>query len=140
MPTSKFIQTKNILFFLIVFTLFACSKSDTTNPVNENNESIQGTWVFTKETSTTAWNWSAAHDSIIISFDNAGKYRYTQYSLPVDKGSFSVVRDSILKINFGTDTSAFLHSHTIWLSAHHLTPLIITLTINMSFGSRMLTN
>lgn len=96
--------------------IVSCSKNDTLN-----SNILVGSWTFTNQainsfaypsvlnnnpfpvgTSTM----SIAIDSIKLTFDNAGNYTFSNFHLPVDKGKYTIVQDSLLVIK--PDTSDFV--------------------------------
>lgn len=101
------------LLFLIV--LFGCSKSD-----NIPSNKIEGTWAFTNQLGRSfsypsiltdplpfsVSSWSIAVDSIKVTFDNKGNYTFSNFQLPIDRGSYSIVQDSLLIIK--PDTAGLL--------------------------------
>ena len=102
-----------ILFSLLVIT--SCSKSNS-SPSN----SIVGTWIFTNQITfsnpypaiLTNMNplvnstYAISSDSINVTFSNNGDYSFSNFHLPVDKGTYSIVQDSFLVIK--PDTSDFV--------------------------------
>ena len=95
--------------------LISCSKNDSAI----SNE-IAGTWVFTGQVINSfaypsvltnpfpiaSSGLSTSLDSIKITFDNNGNYTFSNFKLPVDRGTYKIVKDSMLVIN--PDTAAFV--------------------------------
>lgn len=101
-----------IVFALIVLAfLCACSK----NSSSSNN--LLGTWIFTKETSK-SYNWSPTSDSMTITFDNSNHYVYRSYSsFPVDNGTYSISKDSIITFTPDSLYSPFFYLlHNLFIS------------------------
>jgi hypothetical protein len=97
-----------IAFTITLLLLTSCSKTE--NPAANK---LVGTWIFTNRISTSfaypsvltnpfplaSSSWSISMDSIKISFDNSGNFIFSNFNLPVDKGKYVVVKDSILIID-----------------------------------------
>jgi len=94
---------KRILIILTVY-IVSCKKDE---PLTK--ASLEGNWTFTHETSTTAWNWAPTSDSIYVTFDRSNRYAFYQYNFPVDKGTFSIMQDSVLTIRPDSTYSPFFH-------------------------------
>lgn len=92
----------------------SCSK-------NDNSNALIGTWTFTNQSINSfaypsvlnnnsfpvgVSTWSIAVDSIKLTFDNSGNYTFSNFHLPVDKGKYTIVKDSFLVIK--PDTSDFV--------------------------------
>lgn len=108
----KYLALIRLAFLICVFV--ACNKKD--NPSN----SVVGSWVFTNQFNKfysypsvvtdpnpiSASTWSLSYDSIKITFENNGNFTFTNFRLPVAKGTYSILQDSLLLIK--PDTSAFI--------------------------------
>jgi hypothetical protein len=111
MKNAKFIAL--VIGCLIIIA--ACNK-DNNSPVN----SIVGTWVFTNQFNQSfsypsvlnnpfpisVSSWTISSDSIKATFDNNGNYSFVNFRLPIDKGTYTVLHDSLLVIK--PDTSGFV--------------------------------
>lgn len=92
---------------LIVFIFCSCSKSG-----SELSSKVVGTWAFTNQFGQSfsypsilqnpfpfsVSNWSISVDSVKVSFDNTGSYSFSNFRLPIDRGTYSIVQDSLLVI------------------------------------------
>jgi hypothetical protein len=98
---------------LIIIT--SCTKDN-----NSGRSAIAGTWIFTNQVSQSnsypsalinpypisIASWTISSDSIKAIFDKDGNYTFTNFSLPIDKGTYTILHDSLLIIN--PDTSGFV--------------------------------
>jgi len=92
--------------------LTACSKNA--------SDSIVGTWVFTNQFTASSYTdhtlsplypstystMALSNDSIRIVFNGNGTFTFYNFHLPVDQGTYSIVRDSLLVIQ--PDTAGFV--------------------------------
>ena len=106
------------LSIILAICVFSCKKNDTSK-----NVSLAGSWTFNHETSD-PYNWSPTSDSIYVTFDKSNHYTYHQYNFPVDKGTFSIVQDSVLTIKPDSTYSPFFHLlHNLFYNAGPDSPL-----------------
>lgn len=106
---------KYLAQILTLIILSACSKSGEP-PSNK----IVGTWAFTNQLGKSfsypsiltnplpfsVSSWSVSVDSIKVTFNNNGSYSFSNFRLPTDRGSYSIVQDSLLVIK--PDTAGFI--------------------------------
>lgn len=121
---------KKATTLFLIFIFFSCKKDD-----GVSNNNLIGNWTFTNETSTTSWNWAATTDSMYVTFDNSNHYVYRQYSYPVDNGTYSISKDSIVILKPDSSYSSFFHLlHNLFVngpdSVWHFTDEKLSFKIN----------
>ncbi len=114
MPFMKLLSQIMILLIGVLFV--ACSKKS-----SSPSDSLAGTWIFTNQLTQSSvpvstsligsspsvtTSWTAPADSIKITFDGNGSYTFLNFHLPIDRGTYTILKDSFLVIH--PDTADFV--------------------------------